>query len=228
MYTYLLEGHSILTHAWVQFIRFLVNQSFWQVDKSPGHYLAFVFCCTATIRNLGLLHLINFVWVGPHKSSGKFHTRWGLRDKCLNCWREKRCQHQRMSTPFMEVAERWSHSRTMFNFTNFTLTYSNIVLQQVLDYHDDHVKENTKSKAYTAPCKLCLFHKILNIPKHTLARKYIPLYPRQVWTFDMVSAWTCRQRALQLHLCICGQLLTLHNFGSSSKIKNLEWTHKGL
>ena len=84
MYTYLLEGHSILTHAWVQFIRFLVNQSFWQVDKSPGHYLAFVFCCTATIRNLGLLHLINFVWVGPHKSSGKFHTRWGLR--AISAW----------------------------------------------------------------------------------------------------------------------------------------------
>ena len=84
MCTYLLEGHSILTHAWVQFIRFLVNQSFWQVDKSPGHYLAFVFCCTATIRNLGLLHLINFVWVGPHKSSGKFHTRWGLR--AISAW----------------------------------------------------------------------------------------------------------------------------------------------
>ena len=115
------------------------------------------------------------------------HKVRSARDKCLNCWREKRCQHQRMSTPFMEVAERWSHSRTMFNFTNFTLTYSNIVLQQVLNYHDDHVKENTKSKAYTAPCKLCLFHKILNIPKHTLARKTLPLYPRQIWMFDMVS-----------------------------------------
>ena len=38
-----------------------------------------------------------------------------------------------------------------------------------------------------APCKFCIFHKIPNIPKHTLARKSIPLNPRPIWTFDMVS-----------------------------------------